>query len=236
MGKKLFQALFLFSAIFAASAASANGTVDDNSLRPWYKSNYTRGRGYPIDVYPAKRGDAQQIYVCSGAGCPIRLKFIFKSNHRAAVTAVMNKVCVANTADCELKRLRAGVRYLETVVWKDLLYVVDSNEIQKAWYRNSQSTLTPEPGYNQQLTLDCVDQATNGTSYLIVLARWNLMRFYKVAPPGLEHLGMQPHFFTRLQTPSGGYLKFDLYDRSNSTLNRRLPRVVPEIANRAWNR
>ena len=238
MSRKLFQSVFLFSAIVTAvaSAAAASPVVDDNALRPWYKSSYTRGKGYPIDVYPKARGEYQQIYVCSGAGCPIRLKFVFTPSHRAIAEREMNKVCTENTAACELERLRAGVRALETIVWKDLLYVVESREIQKAWDRNSERTLTEYPGRNQQLTLDCVDQATNGTSYLIVLARWGLVRYHKIAPPGLEHLGFQPHFFTRLQSPAGGYLKFDLYDRSNTSLKRRLPFVAVERGNRVWSR
>lgn len=241
MSGKLFQTVFLFSAMIVsvaatASTAAASGIVDDEALRPWYKSSYTRGKGYPIDVYPKARGEYQQIYVCAGAGCPIRLKIIFTPSHRAIATREMDRVCTENTAACELQRLRAGVRALETVVWRDLLYKVDPREIRKAWDRNSERTLTADPGQDQHLTLDCVDQATNGTSYLIVLARWGLIRHHKIAPPGLEHLGMQPHFFTRLQTPTGGYLKFDLYDRSNTSLKRRLPYVAVERGNRVWSR
>ena len=64
-------------------------------------------------------------------------------------------------------------------------------------------------------TQDCVDQAANGTSYAVVWAEYQLMRFHRPYYPGFKP-GVLPHFYARLQRIGGGeVLAFDLYHRSD---------------------
>ena len=64
-------------------------------------------------------------------------------------------------------------------------------------------------------TQDCVDQAANGTSYAIVWAEYQLMRFHRPYYPGFNP-GVFPHFYSRLQRVGDGEVfAFDLYHRSD---------------------
>lgn len=223
---------------FLMSVASAQSTYDRGSLRPWFYSQYNRGNVYPEygkdQLMPQKRGSAIRAMICTGAGCPIRLKFDFTLEHKRQVELAMRKVCATNDAKCELAALREGVRALDSLIWSEVIFKTDRSLVKSAFNKGSNGSGEEMQTY-QHYTMDCVDQATNGTVYLMVLTDWGLVKHHRVIAPGQDK-GMQPHFYTRIQTSDGKFLKFDLYDRSNSTTKRRLPGVRSENYDKHWNR
>ena len=211
---------------------------DESKLKQWYYGDAVRGRDYPAKLFPqvtTKDKVGQSIFVCTGAGCPLRFRMHLNAAHLKSVKSNMEKACPGLLEKCEIEALREGVRTLETIVWKELLFKLKGTDLDKAWDKNSikSSLLTSHPGYDQHLTLDCVDQANNGTTYLVVLSNWGLLKSTKIIEPGLEHLGFQPHYFSRIKNKNGQIFKFDLYNRSNSTANRRLPILIKESRDRS---
>jgi hypothetical protein len=74
-----------------------------------------------------------------------------------------------------------------------------------------------------QFVRDCVDQAANGSSFLVVLANRGLMRHNRVLAPGSS--GLQTHWFTRIQDNRGQTYRFDLYNSDRSDFSK-IPGVV----------
>jgi hypothetical protein len=56
-----------------------------------------------------------------------------------------------------------------------------------------------------------VDQAYNGTAYLMILADAGLMKLFRIYYPGFTWT----HNYTRLKAPNGVVLSLDLYHRGS---------------------
>ncbi len=192
-------------------------------LEKWLVSDLPRGRestqgdrslGIPrtSNHLPVKTAGGYRAAICAGAGCPLKISFLFTGSHIAKVAAEMTQArtaagCVADTAECERSALSRAMVVMEMIVHDETLKVMTSSE------QTAHST-TGTYEAKKQLTQDCVDQATNGITYLAILAEENLFRHHQIVHPGRINIAIiQPHFFTQIKSEDGTVYRFDLYHR-----------------------
>ena len=130
------------------------------------------------------------VIACAGTGCAYRVPIIYTEAMLDSVRLVMamaTGTVVAENADEELKGLEAAAVQMEHLL-AEKLGTLSPGELEA--YRVKGATHDP-------WTQDCVDQAANGTSYAIVWAEDQLMRFHHPYYPGFNP-GLFPHFYSRL--------------------------------------
>jgi hypothetical protein len=208
-----------FPSVAAASAKTKPAPAPNRAvLEAWYRSDFPRGdQVTPGDVtlhirsvsnqLPLDTGDGSKAIICSGAGCPIKVPFVFSAAHlrriksdMAAAQAKAN--CVADTAKCEMIGLKAAATTMEKMVHNEKLMKLSLSE-QQAY------SVVPEDEVGKATLQDCVDQTTNGITYLYVLAQKGLMRHYTLIEPGADGI----HHWTRIKSDQGQIYAFDLYHR-----------------------
>ena len=154
------------------------------------------------------RASGWLVIVCAGTGCAYRMPIIYTEamlDSLRLVMAMATGTFEAENADEELKGLEAAAVQMEHLL-AEKLATLSPSELEA--YRVKGATHDP-------WTQDCVDQAANGTSYAIVWAEDQLMRFHRPYYPGYEP-GLFPHFYSRLQRlEDGEVFAFDLYHRSD---------------------
>jgi hypothetical protein len=189
-------------------------------LEAWYRSDFPRGdKSTPGDFtlhirsvsnhLPVDTGDGSKAIICSGAGCPIKVPFVFSAAHlrriKSDMAAAQSKAnCGADTAKCEMIGLKAAAVTMEKMVHNEKLMKLSLDE-QQAY------SVEPENEIGKATLQDCVDQTTNGISYLYVLAQKGLMRHYTLIEPGADGI----HHWTRIKSDQGQIYAFDLYHRGS---------------------
>jgi hypothetical protein len=162
----------------------------------------------PGFVRQADRATGWLVIACTGTGCAFRVPIIYTEAMLDSVRLVMAMATGklgAENADEEIKGLEAAAFQMEHLLATKLA-TLTRRELEA--YRVKGANLDP-------WTQDCVDQAANGTSYAIVWAEYQLMRFHRPYYPGFKP-GVLPHFYARLQRIGDGeVLAFDLYHRSD---------------------
>lgn len=194
-------------------------------LEKWYASELARGNlssfgnrsiGMPktYNRLPIKTAAGYQSTICSGAGCQLKIPFVFSQGHLQTVAVEMaaeraNKNCTEDTAVCERTALARAVVVMEMIVHDEILAPMTSEQQEAC-------SLAGTYQVRLQLTQDCVDQATNGTTYLAILAEENLIRFHQIIYPGrINIMIVQPHFFSQIRSRQGEIFRFDLYHRGS---------------------
>jgi len=150
------------------------------------------------------RATGYLMTVCTGTGCQYRIPMIWTQPMLDRVAAAMGSAmanCDPQTAKCELKGLQRAMTIMEAQ-FRQKLDRMSSSEIHAYMVTNANY----EP-YSQ----DCVDQAYNGTAYLMILADAGLMKNHKVYYPGFTWT----HNYTRLQALNGVVIRLELYHRSS---------------------
>ncbi len=203
--------------------------VDPNSvmvrgdLEKWFASEIPRGRDRTLGDFSLKIfGQTNRLpwlspkgfyaIICGGAGCQVKLRFEYTAAHLQTIENEMSAArsknnCNEDTPACELVALKAAMVAFEMIVYQQKLAKMPADELRAY-------SVYDDANYGKRLIQDCVDQASNGVSYLYILAHLGHLKHHKIIYPGQENLAIvQPHFFTRLQSPDGKILKFDLYHR-----------------------
>jgi hypothetical protein len=150
------------------------------------------------------RATGYLMTVCTGTGCQYRIPMIWTQPMLDRVAGAMGIAmanCDRQTAKCELKGVQRAMTIME-VQFRQKLDRMSSSEIHAYMVTNA---------YYEPYTQDCVDQAYNGTAYLMILADAGLMKLFKVYYPGFTWL----HNYTRLQALNGGVISLDLYHRGS---------------------
>jgi hypothetical protein len=154
------------------------------------------------------RASGWLVIACTGTGCAYRVPIIYTDAMLDSVRLVMTMTTgtfVAANAAVELKGLEAAAVQMEYLLAQKLA-TLTRGELEA--YRVKGARLDP-------WTQDCVDQAANGTSYAIVWAEYQMMRFHRPYYPGFKP-GVFPHFYSRLQQVGNGEVfAFDLYHRGD---------------------
>ncbi len=187
-------------------------------LEEWYRSDFPRGDkvtpgDYSLHIRPVSNqlpvdvGDGSRAIICAGAGCPIKVPFTFTNAHlerikRDMAAARSQAHCEADTAKCEMVGLKVAAVTMEKMVHDEKLSKLSL--VQQQAY-----AVEPEEEVGKATLQDCVDQATNGITYLVVLAQKGLMRHHSIIEPGADGI----HHWTRIKSDQGQIYSFDLYHR-----------------------
>ena len=187
-------------------------------LEAWYRSDLPRGDkstpgDYTVHIksvsnrLPVGVGDGYEAIICAGAGCPIKVPFTFSSAHLRRVKSDMVDAqskahCETDTAKCEMIGLKVAAVTMEKMVHNEKLRKLSLTQ-QQAY------SVEPEDEVGKATLQDCVDQTTNGISYLYILAQKGMMRHHSIIEPGAEEL----HHWTRIKSDQGQIFAFDLYHR-----------------------
>jgi len=113
---------------------------------------------------------ANTVYVCHAYGCSRQTRFRFTDGDIAEIRAVMTKVRTADTAAEERRSVAYAIAWMETRVGK----VIGTDKDRPGMDFQGSG----DPTQN-----DCVDEATNTTSYLLVLAHNGLLKHHTVGTP-----------------------------------------------------
>jgi len=189
---------------------------DKEELAKWFNSNLTRGELWTKgDTYlgirplrnqlPTKTTDGYRATICCGAGCKIKIPFVFNDQHLHVINRFFSDVA---DAESERKALAKAVAEMELIVYREKLKNISRAELFAY-------SVPDFNDYSARLTQDCVDQASNGTSYLVILCDAGLLMRHQIIHPGrVNILLFQPHFFTRIRELASGHIyRFDLYHR-----------------------
>jgi hypothetical protein len=140
--------------------------------------------GQPLAWYGAHGGtppSGDRIFVCHAFGCAIRTPVTVGAADRAAVARIMRTG--AGSAAAERKAIAEAISWFERRVAKTVGSAGDVGGLDLA-----------NAGVPGQM--DCIDEATNTTSYLLLLQGWGQLRHHHVASPvarGFFLDGRYPH-------------------------------------------
>lgn len=189
-------------------------------LEAWYRSDLPRGdKVTPGDFslhirpvsnrLPVELSEGFRTIICAGAGCPIKVPFTFANAHLERIKKDMAEArakahCTADTAKCEMVGLKVAVVTMEKMVHDEKLRRLSLAQ-QQAY------SVKPENEIGKATVQDCVDQTTNGITYLYVLAQKGLMQHHSIIEPGASF----NHHYTRIKSDQGQVYAFDLYHRGD---------------------
>jgi hypothetical protein len=110
------------------------------------------------------------VYVCHAYGCRIQTPFRFTDADIASIKTVMQKVRTADTPAEERRAVAYAVGWME----KRTGDVIGTSADRPGMDFKASGDPTQQ---------DCVDEATNTTSYLLILERNGLLRYHTVGTP-----------------------------------------------------
>ena len=134
----------------------------------------THERNGPVEGHfadfasPAPVGNT--VHVCHAYGCRKQTRFRFREDDIAKLAEIMAKTRTADTAAEERRAIAYAIGWIERRVGEAIGTKADRPGMDFA--------ASGDP--TQQ---DCVDEATNSTSYLLVLAHNGLIRHHTVGTP-----------------------------------------------------
>jgi len=123
-----------------------------------------------FEQFSAKAPDANTVTVCHAYGCKAQTSFTFSQSDVVEIAGVMDRVRRDDNAPEERRAMAYAVAWMERRV---------APKVGTASDRPSMDFL----GSSDPSQQDCVDEATNTTSYLMVLQRNGLLRHHTVERP-----------------------------------------------------
>jgi hypothetical protein len=129
----------------------------------------TNERHFATFSVPEPKGTT--VHVCHAYGCKMRTKFTFNDADIAELSAIMKKWRTkADTAEDERRGVAYAIGWMETRVGN----VIGTKDDRPGMDFSASGDPTQQ---------DCVDEATNTTSYLTVLQDRALLKHHTVAAP-----------------------------------------------------
>ena len=142
-----------------------------------------------FDTKPPK-GDT--VTVCHAYGCKAQTKFTFAASDIAEISALMARVRRDDSPAEERRAIAYAVGWMEHRV---------APSVGTAGDRPSMDML----GSGDRTQQDCVDEATNTTSYLLVLDRHGLIRHHRVERPfAKDSINKWTHWAALIQERESG--------------------------------
>ncbi len=123
-----------------------------------------------FDDFSVARPEGNVVHVCSAYGCKKQTRFRFTDSDIAEIKSVMKKAAKDDSAVEERRAVAYAIGWIETRVGKAIGTDKDRPGMDFA--------ASGDP--TQQ---DCVDEATNTTSYLVVLQNNGLLKHHTVGTP-----------------------------------------------------
>jgi hypothetical protein len=152
------------------------------------------GLGPPQPHYLQFNADAPHgntVTMCSAYGCRHKSTFTFTHHDIATLTTVMAPNRTHTAAD-ERKAIAKAIAWIENRVGRET----------GTWQDRAAIDFSAAGDASQ---MDCVDEATNTTSYLSVLAAHGLLNHHKVLRPmAKDGVGRWTHYFAIIQEKASG--------------------------------
>lgn len=125
---------------------------------------------YHYQEFKSRAPQGNSVYVCHAYGCQEQTKVSFGPEEIQTITEIMRKTKKEDSAHEERRAIAYAIGWMETYVGKKV------------------GTSSDRPGMDfdgsgDPTQQDCVDEATNSTSYLIVLQNSNLLKYHTVGRP-----------------------------------------------------
>jgi hypothetical protein len=152
IGVKALQARVLIILLFAGLSGCVSGGGDDPRIH--YVS------------FGATPPDGNRVTVCHAYSCKVQTPYTFSRADMVEIAALMKKVKRGDTPFEERRAIAYAIGKMETDVGK---------KIGIKDVAGMQFTASGDP-----TQMDCVDEATNTTSYLLVLAANGLIKYHTV--------------------------------------------------------
>lgn len=136
------------------------------------------------DFNLSKLPEGNTVTVCSGHGCQHANKFTFSKNQLLEISSFFENV---NTPSEERNAIKKVLAHIESIVGPATGTFKDGKGMSFF-------------GSNNPGQLDCVDEANNVTSYLIVLAENNILNWHNILKPTWKWpLFSWNHYVARIQ-------------------------------------
>lgn len=145
-----------FLLVFASISSSFAVNIEQDKIRD-HISKYNKAQ------YPSGR----TVYVCSGHGCSTIHEFTFDFKFLEELKGMFVGVL---TPDEERAALRKAIAFIE-------------KNVGKATGTEKDRASLGAFGAGDPSQMDCVDEATNSTSYLIILNKIGALKFHDIMAP-----------------------------------------------------
>jgi hypothetical protein len=153
------------------------------------------GSGPPAPHYAdfnARQPRGNTVTVCSAYGCRHQASFTFTRQDIASIRALMDATREGDAASGERKAIKKAVAWIEKRVGAATGTASDRAGLDFA-------------GNGDPTQMDCVDEATNTTSYLTVLAANGLLRHHEVLRPMAKDAPLTwTHYFAVIREKGSG--------------------------------
>jgi hypothetical protein len=141
--------------------------------------------------FNARAPQGNTVSVCSAYGCRHKSTFTFTHQDIATLTTLMQSSRSGTAAD-ERKAMAKAVAWIENRVGRET----------GTWKDRAAIDFSAAGDPSQ---MDCVDEATNTTSYLSVLAAHRLLNHHEVQQPmAKDGVGRWTHYFAIIRDKSSG--------------------------------
>ncbi len=153
------------------------------------------GSGPPAPHYlqfnaEAPRGNT--VSVCSAYGCRHKSKFTFTHGDIATLKGLMQTKDDGDSPAAERRAVRKAIAWIENRVGRETGTWKDRSSIDLA-------------AAGDPTQMDCVDEATNTSSYLTVLAAHGLLRHHEVVRPmAKDGIFAWTHYFAVMREKASG--------------------------------
>lgn len=164
-------------------------------------------------LYQARMPKGDTVTVCSAYGCQAQTDYAFTRSEINGMIGVFNKAKRSDTPSEERRAIGYVIAWIEQAVGRQIGTAADRKSIDFSGAGDS----------SQQ---DCVDEATNSTSYMLIMAKHGLIRHHSVESPiskGSLIDGRWPHYGAHIIEKSSG--KDWVVDSSMDT-NGKLPIIM----------
>ncbi len=123
-----------------------------------------------FNTFSVPPADGATVYVCHAYGCQMKTRFTFRPADIAELKTLMTKTRKADTPAEERRAVAYAIGWMEVRVGN----VIGTKDDRPGMDFEASGDPTQQ---------DCVDEATNTTSYLTVLQNHGLLRHHKVGTP-----------------------------------------------------
>lgn len=137
----------------------------------WFDAVTTAGGGANFEQhyekYKAKLPVGNRITVCSAYGCKVQQKYVITDDDDTKIHGLVNNVHDEAT---EREAILDVIQYLESKVGPATKTALDRAGIDLG-------------GNNDPTQMDCVDEATNATSYILWMIRQGYVKYHIIMEP-----------------------------------------------------
>ena len=129
-----------------------------------------------------------KVFICHGSGCPFKASYIFTKGQQHKLRAAMSW---GTNPETERAAIAHTIRMIELITCPTAGTCKDDGKM-RFWQSGTKGLK------------DCVDEALNTTSYLLLLERWGLLRYHRVNVPQVRTGFRWPHWTASIRDIQSG--------------------------------